>query len=108
MKVASQLRLAIGVVIALLAGILAAALYVPAELERSANEKYVEDAIPLRDLAHTLTAELLEQQAALQAYLNDGDPEDLRRFTRARAEANAVLGRLTAFTDRHPELTQLI
>ena len=108
MKVASQLRLAIGVVIALLAGILAAALYVPAELERSANEKYVEDAIPLRDLAHTLTAELLEQQAALQAYLNDGDPADLRRFTRARAEANAVLGRLTAFTDRHPELTQLI
>jgi two-component system phosphate regulon sensor histidine kinase PhoR len=108
MKVASQLRLAIGVVIALLAGILAAALYVPAELERSTNEKYVEDAIPLRDLAHTLTAQLLEQEAALQAYLNDGDPDDLQRFTRARADANAVLGRLTAFSDRHPELTQLI
>ena len=47
MKVASQLRLAIGVLIALLAGILAASLYVPAQLERSTNDKYLEDAVAL-------------------------------------------------------------
>ena len=41
MSVASQLRLAIGVLILLLAGILAVALYVPAQIYESANEKYV-------------------------------------------------------------------
>jgi two-component system phosphate regulon sensor histidine kinase PhoR len=108
MKVASQLRLAIGVVIALLAGILAASLYVPAQLERSTNEKYLQDAIPLRDLAHSLTAELLEQEAALQAFLLDRNPEDMQRYTTARADANKVLMEMQRFTNRHPELEQLL
>ena len=108
MKVASQLRLAIGVVIALLAGILAVSLYVPAQLERSTNEKYVEDALPLRDLAHQLTAQLLEQEAALQAYLLREDADDLERYTAAQAEANSVLAELKTYEDRHPELAQYV
>jgi PAS domain S-box-containing protein len=108
MKVAYQLRLAIGVVIALLAGILAASLYVPAQLEQSTKEKYVQDAIPLRDLAHRLTAQLLEQEAALQAYLRTEDRDDLNRYTKAQSDANGVLTSMTAYQGRHPELVELL
>ena len=50
MTVAAQLRVAIALLIAVLLAILLAAFYVPSQLQRSANEKYVEDAIPLRVL----------------------------------------------------------
>ena len=59
MSVASQLRLAIGVLILLLAGILAVALYVPAQIYESANEKYVDDPIPLGNHVHQLTEGVL-------------------------------------------------
>ena len=45
MTIAAQLRVAIALLIAVLLAILLAAFYVPAQLQRSANEKYVEDAI---------------------------------------------------------------
>src|SRR5215208_3940237 len=108
MRVSSQLRLAIGVLIALLAGILVVALYVPAQLEQSANDKYVNDAIPLRDLAHKLTEQVLEQDAALRGFLARPNQPDLKRYTTAQAEANSVLADMKAYTGRHPELERLL
>ena len=54
MTIAAQLRVAIALLIALLVAILLAAFYVPSQLQRSANEKYVEDAIPLRYVVQDL------------------------------------------------------
>jgi two-component system, OmpR family, phosphate regulon sensor histidine kinase PhoR len=107
MSVASQLRLAIGVLILLLAGILAVALYVPAQIYESANEKYVKDAIPLRQQTHELIEHLLEQEAALQAYINSDDVRQRNRYISAQAEAITDLGQIKQFEGRHPELAPL-
>ena len=107
MSVASQLRLAIGVLIALLAGILVLALYVPAQLERSADEKYVDDVIPLRTLVHGLTQHVLEQEASFQAYLLTEDDAQLARYTAAQAASSEALRLMETHTVRHPELEPL-
>jgi len=108
MSVASQLRLAIGVLILLLAGILAVALYVPAQIYESANEKYVNDAIPLRQQAHELIEHLLEQEAALQAYLNSDDVGQRNRYISSQAEALTDLGQIKQFEGKHPQLEPLV
>ncbi len=107
MSVAAQLRLAIGILIALLAGILAAAVYVPAQIQKSATEKYADDAIPLRSLVHELTESLLEQEAALQAYLMTDDPARRIRYDVAQSKASGTLAQVAKFHERHPELAPL-
>jgi two-component system, OmpR family, phosphate regulon sensor histidine kinase PhoR len=107
MSVASQLRLAIGVLILLLAGILAVALYVPAQIYDSANEKYVDDAIPLRSNVHKLIEDLLEQEAALQGFFNTDDQAQRERYLSAQVDALADLTAIEQFESRHPQLTPL-
>jgi two-component system phosphate regulon sensor histidine kinase PhoR len=107
MSVASQLRLAIGVLILLLAGILAVALYVPAQIYESANEKYVEDAIPLGNHVHELTEGVLEQQAALQAFLLTRDARQQERYSLAQDDVLRALGQIRRFEARHSELVPL-
>jgi signal transduction histidine kinase len=107
MSVASQLRLAIGVLILLLAGILAVALYVPAQIYESANEKYVEDAIPLGNHVHQLTEGVLEQQAALQAFLLTRDARQQERYSLAQDDVLRALGQIRQSEGRHSELVPL-
>jgi two-component system, OmpR family, phosphate regulon sensor histidine kinase PhoR len=106
-SVASQLRLAIGILVAALIAILAAAFYVPQQLEQSATEKYVEDAIPLRELVQDLVLQVVNQEAAVEAYLVTRHPDRLRRYVDAQAAANADLARMTPHVERHPELERL-
>ena len=74
MTIAAQLRVAIALLIAVLLAILLAAFYVPAQLQRSANEKYVEDAIPLRYLVQDLALQTARQQAAVEAFCGQASP----------------------------------
>ena len=107
MSVASQLRLAIGVLILLLAGILAVALYVPAQIYNSANEKYTKDAIPLGNNVHELTEGVLTQQAALQAFLLTRDARQQERYSLAQDDVLRALAQIRQFEARHPELVPL-
>ena len=87
MTVAAQLRVAIALLIAVLLAILLAAFYVPAQLQRSANEKYVEDAIPLRSFVQDLALQTARQQAAVEAYLRTREPA-LHSATTSAADAS--------------------
>ena len=87
MTVAAQLRVAIALLIAALLAILLAAFYVPAQLQRSANEKYVEDAIPLRVLVQDLALQISRQQAAVEAFLRTRDPAQLQRYFARRGRS---------------------
>ena len=107
MSVASQLRLAIGVLILLLAGILAAALYVPLQIYDSANEKYTQDAIPLGNHVHQLTEGVLKQQAALQAFVLTRDARQQEQYSLAQSDVLRALGQIKQFEGRHPELVPL-
>ncbi|HET9674270.1 MAG TPA: ATP-binding protein [Gaiellaceae bacterium] len=107
MSVASQLRLAIGVLILLLAGILAVALYVPWQLQQSATERYVDDVIPLRGHVHRLRESLLEQEAAFQAFLLTRDTTRQAQYSEAQAVMLTELAQIKRFDARHPELVPL-
>jgi PAS domain S-box-containing protein len=107
-SVASQLRLAIGILIAALVAILAAAFYVPQRLEQSATEKYVEEAIPLRGLVQDVVLQMVNQEAAVEAYLVTRDPDRLRRYVAAQATVDADLALLKPYLDRHPSIARLM
>jgi PAS domain S-box-containing protein len=108
MTVAAQLRVAILVLIAALTAILVAGFYVPSQLQHSANEKYVEDAIPLRSYVQDLATQTARQQAAVEAFLRTRDPGRLPRYYLAVDGANKDLALMKPhFTDR-PQVNALV
>ena len=106
--VSAQLRLAIGALLALLLAILAAAFWVPYELNSNTNERYVNDAIPLRRLVQDLTLQLVEQEAAVRGYLVTGDRMDLRRYENGLAAVNNDLIAMRPYLARHPSMERLV
>ena len=106
--VSAQLRLAIGALLALLLGILAAAFWVPYELNANTNERYVDDVIPLRGLVHDLSVQLVEQEAAVRGYVITGDRRDLVRYNNALDAVNRDLGAMRPYFARHPTIERLV
>jgi signal transduction histidine kinase len=105
MSVPAQLRAALGILILLLLGILAAAFYVPYKLNSSANQKYAEDVLPLRSLVDDLVLQVARQQSDVQAYILTSDRRQLEAFNAAVGRAN---GDLTQILGRHPSLDPLV
>jgi signal transduction histidine kinase len=106
--VSAQLRLAIGALLALLLAILAAAFWVPYELNSTSNERYVNDAIPLRRLVQDLTLQLVEQEAAVRGYLVTGDRNDRRRYEQGVSAVNTDLADMRPYLARHPSMERLV
>src|SRR5688572_26560823 len=107
MTVAAQLRVAIALLIAVLLAILLAAFYVPAQLQQSANEKYVEDAIPLRFYVQDLALQTARQQAAVESYLRTRNPTRLQRYYAAADAPNTDLTRMRPLLGRHRRMFAL-
>ena len=107
MTIAAQLRVAIALLIALLLAILLAAFYVPSQLQRSANEKYVQDAIPLRYLVKDLALQTARQQAAVEGFLRTREPVRQQRYYVAADEANADLTKMQPLLGRHRRMFAL-
>src|SRR6188508_2050537 len=108
MTVAAQLRIAIALLVATLVAILLAAFYVPAQLQRSANEKYVEDAIPLRYYVQDLALQVTRQQASVEAFLRTREPIRLERYTVAADAANGDLTQMKPLLGSHPRMFALV
>jgi signal transduction histidine kinase len=106
--VSAQLRLAIGALLALLLAILAAAFWVPYELNSNTNERYVNDAIPLRRLVQDLTLQLVEQEAAVRGYVVTGDRLELQRYEQGVAALNSDLVAMRPYLARHPSMDRLV
>jgi PAS domain S-box-containing protein len=108
MTVATKLRLASAVVIAALAAILAVALYVPAKLNESANDKYVKQAIPLQGLVHELVQNVADEKAAADAYVITRDESNLQDMFTAQGNAHAVVFEIAPFRRQLPRLNTLM
>jgi two-component system, OmpR family, phosphate regulon sensor histidine kinase PhoR len=108
MTVAAQLRVAIALLIAALLAILLAAFYVPAQLQRSANEKYVEDAIPLRFYVQDLALQIARQQASVESFLRTREPVRLQRYFAAADAANSDLALMRPLLGRHQRMFALV
>jgi PAS domain S-box-containing protein len=108
MSVATKLRLASGVVIFVLIAILGVALYVPARLSSSVNEKYGNEAIPFQRDVQALVRHLTEQKALADRYSLTLDPDVEREYFNAVGSVNDQLTALTLYGDSLPALNQLI
>jgi len=108
MTIAAQLRVAIALLIAALLAILMAAFYVPSQLQRSANEKYVENAIPLRYHVQDLALQVARQQASVEAFLRTREPIRLERYTIAAEAANGDLTQMRPLLGSHPRMFALV
>jgi PAS domain S-box-containing protein len=106
MTIAAQLRVAIALLIAVLLAILLAAFYVPSQLQRT-NEKYVENAIPLRTLVQDLAIQTARQQAAVEGFLRTREPVRQQRYFVAFDEANADLAKMEPLLGSHPRMFAL-
>ncbi len=107
MTIAAQLRVAIALLIALLLAILLAAFYVPSQLQRSANAKYVEDAIPLRFYVQDLALQVARQQASVEAFLRTREPVRVQRFYVAADAGNRDLARMKPLISSHRRMFAL-
>jgi PAS domain S-box-containing protein len=109
MSVANQLRLAIGALLLVLLAILAAAFYVPYKLNEDANEKYAEEAIPLRSLVQDLRVQMATAEATAKSYVMTQSPGERSRHDLAFARANEDLAELDLrYSGRVPRLDSML
>jgi signal transduction histidine kinase len=98
-------RLALGVLVALLAALLGTAVFAIATLYRSAESRYVGQALPLRAATQDLVLQLVNEETAVRGYVITRDRASLRPYFAGRYAAANDLARLEQMARAHPELT---
>src|SRR5918999_819513 len=99
---------ALGASLIVLAGILVVALYVPYRLNESANQRYVEEVIPLRALVQQLAIEVATRQADAEEFLLTRDEDAQRAYDRGQTRVNRTLSDLVPHQEREPSLAELL
>jgi signal transduction histidine kinase len=108
MTVATKLRLASGVVIAVLVAILAVALYVPTRLSNSTNEKYANEAIPFERDVQALLRQQTDQKALADRYSLTLDDGVRQKYLDSALEGSTRLFALRDYRNSLPGLEKLI
>jgi len=90
-----------------LAAILGVAFYVPYTLNKSSDERYVDDVIPLNSLVRDIVNQMATAEAAVHAHLLTDDKASLRRYDTALTQARKDVSGLGPYLERHPSLTPL-
>ncbi|MBD0329097.1 MAG: CHASE3 domain-containing protein, partial [Thermoleophilia bacterium] len=106
--VAGQLRAALGASIFVLVAILGVAFYVPYELNRTSDERYVENVIPLNRAAQDLVSQVASGEAAAADYLLTRDGASYDRYGAAFGAASRNLTTLDAMASDDPALQSLV
>ncbi|HST16893.1 MAG TPA: ATP-binding protein [Gaiellaceae bacterium] len=97
-------RLALATMLVLVLGLAAIAFLATGRLYRSAQDRYVKEAFPLRAAAHDLLADMLDEETGVRGYVITADPSSLQPYTAARPRAAADLADLARLTERRPEI----
>jgi PAS domain S-box-containing protein len=96
------------VLVVLLVAIVTAAVLVSRDINRSANEKYVDDAIPLKANVQDILVQMLNQQTAVRGYLISGLETALQPFEMGRRQVLRDLAYIGAHTEGHPMMASLL
>ena len=103
-----RLAAAFAALIALLLVIVAVSIVVTRGVNRSATDKYVDDAIPLKSAVQDLVLQMVTQQSAVRGYVITRSPANLTNYRLARAGAARELAYIEDNLDGHPVLAGLI
>ena len=77
-------------------------------INRSAREKFVRDAIPLKARVQDLTLQMVNQETGVRGYLITANVVDLQPFRSGRAAAAADLEYINQRVGNHPILGRLV
>ncbi|HEY7398093.1 MAG TPA: ATP-binding protein [Gaiellaceae bacterium] len=97
-------RLALATMLGLLLAITAAGLFTTYRLYRSAEDRYVKEAFPLRLVSRDLLVQMLDEETGVRGYVISADPASLQPYAGARTRFAADLAELQRLTVRRPEI----
>ena len=97
-------RAAIAALLTLLLVLAGVAIYSTARLYTTAQDRYVEEAFPLRAAANDLLLQMVNEETGVRGYLITGRRSSLAPYTQARPLVAANLDQLTRLSSRRPEI----
>lgn len=97
-------RLALATMLALLVALAAVAAFATDRLYSSAQDRYVNEAFPLRSYARDLVVQMLNKETAVRGYMITANPGSLGAYVSARPAARADLAGLRRLSRRRPEI----
>jgi two-component system phosphate regulon sensor histidine kinase PhoR len=100
----SSARLALGVLVVLLAGALATGAFAIVSLYRSAESRYVQQALPLRTATRDIVLQMVNEETGVRGYLITRDRASLRPYFDGRFGVANDLAALSEMARTHPEL----
>jgi CHASE3 domain sensor protein len=103
-----RLVVAFVALVALLLIIVGVGLAVSHSINRSATDKYIDDAFPLKANVQDLVTRTIAEQAAFRGYLLTGDPTMLARFDETRRAQRADIAYVRSHIADHPIQAMLL
>ena len=104
----SSARLALGVLVVLLAGALATGAFAIVSLYRSAETRYVQQALPLRTATRDIVLQMVNEETGVRGYLITRDRASLRPYFSGRFGVANDLAALSEMAKTHPALAARI
>jgi PAS domain S-box-containing protein len=99
-----QVQAALLILLVLLAGVLATGILATANLYRSAEDRYVKVALPLRTLTRDVLFRITEEETAVRGYMITTDRRSLAPYFDGRSNLAADLRRIRELTRGRPKL----
>ncbi|WP_210491965.1 methyl-accepting chemotaxis protein [Patulibacter sp. SYSU D01012] len=102
-----KLAAGIGCVLLLLVVAVALGIRSTAAVNDSANDKYVDDAIPLTSLTNDILTQMVNQETGVRAFMISRDEADLAPYTSGSAAVRKDIAALGPLLQKHPDLAAL-
>src|SRR5581483_2899202 len=97
-------RIALATMLALLVALAAVAAFATDRLYSSAQNRYIEEAFPLRSYSRDLLIQMLNKETSVRSYMITANPGSLGAYDAALPAARADLAGLRRLTQRRPEI----
>ena len=99
-----RMRIALGTMLLLLVVLAAASIFAMNRLYTTAQNRYVDEAFPLRERSRDLVLQMLNEETGVRGYLITADRGSLQPYTAARPAVRSDLAGLAELTKRRPEI----
>ncbi len=100
----SRTRVALATMLLLLVLLGAAAIFATDRLYRTSQNRYLDEAFPLRERARDLVLQMLNEETGVRGYVITADRRSLQPYTASRPAVRSDLRALARLTARRPEI----
>jgi methyl-accepting chemotaxis protein len=108
LRIGHKLYLGFGAVLVVLAVIVVVALKAVGQINDSAEEKFVNDAIPLKALTTDILTQMVNEETGVRGYLVTGDKSSLDPYYAGREKVAENLKAAAPYLEKHPIMKGLV